>query len=43
MSAADEPHKSLRYPLGELLRDSSDHILLLAAIHPGARTTRSDL
>lgn len=29
MSAADESHKSLRYKLGELLRDSSDHILLL--------------
>ena len=26
MSAADESHKSLRYRLGELLRDSSDHI-----------------
>lgn len=31
MSAADESHKSLRYRLGELLRDSSDHILLLTA------------
>lgn len=31
MSAADESHKSLRYKLGELLRDSSDHILLLTA------------
>ena len=29
MSAADESHKSLRYKLGELLRDTSDHILLL--------------
>jgi len=31
MSAADETHKSLRYKLGELLRDSSDHLLLLTA------------
>src|SRR6266436_5241668 len=31
MSATDESHKSLRYRLGELLRDSSDHILLLTA------------
>ncbi|MFQ5506422.1 MAG: helicase-related protein, partial [Planctomycetota bacterium] len=31
MSAADETHKSLRYKLGELLRDISDHILLLTA------------
>ncbi|MDQ3774057.1 MAG: SNF2-related protein [Pseudomonadota bacterium] len=31
MSAADESHKSLRYRLGELLRDSSDHMLLLTA------------
>jgi superfamily II DNA or RNA helicase len=31
MSAADESHKSLRYRLGELLRDSSDNILLLTA------------
>ncbi len=31
MSAADESHKSLRYRLGELLRDTSDHILLLTA------------
>jgi superfamily II DNA or RNA helicase len=31
MSAADETHKSLRYKLGELLRDTSDHILLLTA------------
>ena len=31
MSAVDESHKSLRYRLGELLRDSSDHILLLTA------------
>ena len=29
MSARDESHKSQRYKLGELLRDSSDHILLL--------------
>lgn len=31
MSAADESHKSLRYRLGELLRDISDHLLLLTA------------
>ena len=31
MSARDESHKSQRYRLGELLRDSSDHILLLTA------------
>ena len=31
MSARDETHKSQRYRLGELLRDSSDHILLLTA------------
>jgi len=31
MSAADETHKSFRYRLGELLRDTSDHILLLTA------------
>src|SRR5437773_5649487 len=31
MSAADESHKSLRYKLGELLRDASDHMLLLTA------------
>src|SRR5262249_29524659 len=31
MSAADESHKSLRYKLGELLRETSDHILLLTA------------
>jgi superfamily II DNA or RNA helicase len=31
MSASDESHKSLRYRLGELLRDTSDHILLLTA------------
>src|SRR5882762_8151985 len=31
MSAADETHKSLRYRLGELLRDTSDHMLLLTA------------
>jgi len=31
MSASDESHKSLRYKLGELLRDRADHILLLTA------------
>ena len=31
MSARDESHKSLRYRLGEILRDSADHILLLTA------------
>ena len=31
MSAADESRKSLRYRLGELLRDTSDHLLLLTA------------
>ncbi|GIW40414.1 MAG: helicase [Candidatus Binatia bacterium] len=31
MSASDESHKSLRYRLGELLRDTSDHFLLLTA------------
>jgi hypothetical protein len=31
MSAADETHKSLRYKLGELLRDTTDHLLLLTA------------
>ena len=31
MSARDESHKSLRYKLGELLRDTSDHMLLLTA------------
>ena len=31
MSARDETHKSQRYKLGELLRDSADHILLLTA------------
>jgi superfamily II DNA or RNA helicase len=31
MSASDETHKSLRYKLGELLRDRTDHILLLTA------------
>ncbi len=31
MSAPNESHKSQRYKLGELLRDSSDHILLLTA------------
>lgn len=31
MSAADDSHKSMRYRLGELLRDISDHLLLLTA------------
>jgi superfamily II DNA or RNA helicase len=31
MSAADESHKSQRYRLGEMLRDISDHLLLLTA------------
>jgi len=31
MSAADESHKSLRYKLGELPRDTADHLLLLTA------------
>src|SRR3990172_5421595 len=31
MSASDQAHKSLRYKLGELLRDISDHMLLLTA------------
>ena len=31
MSARDESHKSRRYKLGELLRDASDHLLLLTA------------
>ena len=31
MSASDESHKSLRYRLGEKLRDSTDNILLLTA------------
>ncbi len=31
MSARDESHKSLRYRLGELLRDTTDHLLLLTA------------
>jgi len=31
MSASDETHKSLRYKLGELLRDTSDHFLMLTA------------
>ena len=31
LSARDETHKSQRYRLGELLRDSTDHILLLTA------------
>ena len=31
MSASDESHKSQRYRLGELLRDSTDNILLMTA------------
>ena len=31
MSARDAEHKSQRYKLGEMLRDNSDHILLLTA------------
>jgi len=31
MSAWDEDHKTARYRLGELLRDSTDHLLLLTA------------
>mgnify|MGYP001047070124 CR=1 FL=1 len=31
MSAADSEHKTQRYRLGELLRDTSDHLLLLTA------------
>ncbi|MBI4027458.1 MAG: DUF3883 domain-containing protein [Verrucomicrobia bacterium] len=31
MSAADDTHKSFRYKLGELLRDTTDHLLLLTA------------
>ena len=31
MSASDPEHKTQRYRLGELLRDSSDHLLLLTA------------
>jgi len=31
MSASSEDHKSLRYKLGELLRDTTDHLLLLTA------------
>ncbi|MGH3086463.1 MAG: DEAD/DEAH box helicase, partial [Rubrobacteraceae bacterium] len=31
MSASDPEHKTQRYRLGELLRDSTDHILLLTA------------
>jgi SNF2 family DNA or RNA helicase len=31
MSAADAEHKSQRYRLGELLRETSDHLLLLTA------------
>ena len=38
MSASDETHKSLRYKLGELLRDTSDHMLLLTVTR--TRATR---
>ena len=39
MSASDETHKSLRYKLGELLRETSDHLLLLTATpHKGDPT-----
>lgn len=31
MSASDETHKSMRYKLGELLRDTTDHLLMLTA------------
>lgn len=31
MSARDSEHKSQRYKLGEILRDNSDHVLLLTA------------
>ena len=31
MSASDPDHKTLRYRLGELLRDTTDHLLLLTA------------
>ena len=31
MSASDPEHKTLRYRLGELIRDTSDHLLLLTA------------
>ena len=31
MSAPDDTHKSQRYKLGELLRDATDHLLLLTA------------
>ncbi|MGH7069911.1 MAG: helicase-related protein [Acetobacteraceae bacterium] len=42
MSAADPAHKSQRYRLGELLRDSSDHLLLLTATpHRGDSETFS--
>jgi len=38
MSASDPEHKTQRYRLGELLRDTSDHILLLTATpHRGDR------
>jgi SNF2 family DNA or RNA helicase len=40
MSASDETHKSMRYRLGELLRDSSDHLLLMTATpHKGILKT----
>lgn len=36
MSASDPEHKTQRYRLGELLRDATDHILLLTAtLHKG--------
>lgn len=31
LSASDESHKTARYKLGELLRDTTDHLLLLTA------------
>ena len=31
MSASDETHKTARYRLGELIRDTTDHLLLLTA------------
>ncbi|MEI9475545.1 MAG: helicase-related protein [Deltaproteobacteria bacterium] len=31
MSASDEAHKTARYRLGELIRDTTDHLLLLTA------------
>ncbi|ROQ90897.1 helicase-related protein [Desulfosoma caldarium] len=42
MSAVDEAHKSLRYKLGEILRDTADHMLLLTATpHKGDPTNFS--